>query len=418
MNGNAPSILYVVAERSYLRYVLTRRESRRFVLGSARGDSHVTHVLALWLAAAQAASVAAAQGARLPVALVIAYADGRVVSTILGDRPYRSWTPIFPRAASAPKDAGSLAVNAIEYFAEREQDGVRVEVWLRFGTPHQRRELVSRVLVAPGAPVEVQELRAFGVEPVRLELAPVGPLALSPPLVESHVPSLDVWLDDIITDAPPRYKLMVRNRSWRPVRWFAVETFREKKRATIGRQGDVRSVPIVEPAGTYTFYVPISSVPAGGDVPVTPTPLESIVISSALFDDLSVEGDAALAARQLLIEAGRAEQLRRVFDLWESVVSSEPGPVLSALRKGIAGLPIAPEPAALEHATRLARELVPYQEIEPILQAGMQNVKDLVLDDLRHLDNASFGDASELRSELQSLRASYSDWLTRLITEK
>jgi hypothetical protein len=135
---------------------------------------------------------------------VITYADGRVVSTILGERPYRSWTPMFPQVASSPEN-GDLPLEALEYVAAREENGVRVAISLRFGRPHQQQRPVTEVLVTPGTEVTVAELERFGVEPVRLSLAPVGPLALAPPSIESDMPSLDMWLDDVVTDAPPRY---------------------------------------------------------------------------------------------------------------------------------------------------------------------------------------------------------------------
>jgi hypothetical protein len=158
----------------------------------------------------------------------------------------------------------------------------------------------------------------------------------------------------------------------------------------------------------------VNTVAAAGDVPVSPISLDRIVISSILFDDLSVEGDAAVGAQQHVLEIGRLVQLRRVLGLWQSGLPRNVQRSIAVLRERVALLAIAAEPEALQSARRLAGAYLADADIEPILRVGLQNVKDLGMDDLRKLDADSAEGSEPGVDRLRALHASYTEWLTRL----
>jgi hypothetical protein len=377
-------------------------------------------VVAAALCVASSIALGAGQspgGDVLPVALVITYADGRTVSTVMGTRTARSWTPMFPRVPGWRPPRNSLPVAAINYVSTREADDVRVVVSVRFGQPHQREEQVAEVLVRSGAPVHVEALTRFGIEPIRLSLAPVGALALHPPVVENRTTGLTIDGVELVAEVPPRYRVTVRNRSSKGARSYAMATFRLGRPALSGRQADPRARLIVGPGATHSFDIPLSGA-AGAvavDGPVSPEPLDTIALTSVLWDDGTSEGDAKPAVQARIGDLGRLAQLRRVIAALERAeVSAARNPETSTreLRREIEALPIEPN---AEMSAQL-RELVSgapgddYQG-DAILRVGMQRIKDLVLEDLATLDGDGKG---TLTQWLARTLAEYREWRARL----
>ncbi len=321
----------------------------------------------------------------LPVALVIEYADGRRTSTILGARTHRSWTPLFPRIAGWHPAEGGEPVAAIQYVAAREGETVRVKVGVLFGRPHRRELDVAELLVVHGRTVPVEELRQFGVEPVRLSLAPVGPLALFPPNVETATDGLDVTVD-LITEAPPRYRVAVRNRTGRAVAGFGVESSRRGRPALTTRKGDPFGAAIVPPGETYTFDLTNSGALLDGPAIVSPEPFDTIAITFVLWEDGTHEGDARTARERLDVEAARRAQLVRIVGLLDTVRAAAP-------ERRLAGL------AALRR--ELARD--PY---DTMVRA--------VADDVRRLRKAADASDENFRSLVEEMRARYTLAVERL----
>ena len=368
--------------------------------------------------AATSVATEARQATGTPTALVIAYADGRVTSTIIGTRPARAWTPMFPRIASWRPPRQTLPATAIQYVSTREDDAVRVVVSVLLGEPHQKEEKVAEVLVQPGAPVRVEGLTRFGIQPVELSLSPVGALAIHPPVVESKATGLTIDGVELVPEAPPRYRITVRNRSSKAARSFFVAAFRQNRPALSTRQADPRARAIVPPGDTHTFDLALSGVAGAADRPVSAEPLDAIELQSVVWEDGTSDGEPKPAAEARLMDLGRLAQLRRLVAILEEAggrATADRAAFIGTLRRAIADLPI--EATADVRARAVAAvpgQTVDDRRAEAIVRVGMQRIKDLALQDLAALEKEHGLTQQAMTEWLARTLSEYREWSARL----
>jgi len=355
----------------------------------------------------------------LPVALVITYADGRAVSTVIGSRPHRSWTPMFPRIASWQPPPGSLSPNAIQYASSRDGDDVRVKVSVLFGQPHQKEVQVDELVVRAGEPVRVTALRRFGIEPVRLSLSPVGSLALNPPVIANRTAGLTIEDVAPIAAAPPRYRITVMNRSAVPAAAFQIESFRGGRSSLSKREADPRAMPIVQPGDRYTLDLPISGAPVRDEQPISTDSLDTIVLTSVVWSDGTTEGEPRSAAQVLLSNVGRRAQLTQVIALLERAAvqaQRDSSAALGTFRHRVQTLSIDSNlhGQAAAVLNRLPAGVVSPPDFDAILRSGMQRVKDLVKQDLDAFAATAAGSGESAPRWLARTLADYRAWCARL----
>lgn len=312
-----------------------------------------------------------------PVVLTITYADGRIARHVITAKPTNAWTPLFPRSADWRSPEG-LPVTAINYQHVAESNGVRVRISLFLGTPHQKEIAVANVLVTPDHPMRVTGLEPFGVEPVSLALGAFEPRLLPPPRVENKTAALHIESVEMSADARPGYHIQVRNYSAKPVMTFAVETFRGDRPALSGRRGERDGSPVVPPGGTYTFFLG------------TENPLDVLTISGLMFEDGSVEGDAAGVAPTRLIYLGRRVQLDEVVRIYGEAAKTpvaEPAAAIATLAARVEALSVLTDPRTRSFGVSLLPPNGPVmssQALDGAISAAMLDVRKGVLSDLEN----------------------------------
>jgi hypothetical protein len=329
-----------------------------------------------------------------PRSLVISYSDGRVTTRVLTPRA-GMWTGSFPRRGKPTADDGlPLTALKIDHVVERD---VIVTVSLMYGTPHQRTIQVATVKLAGPDPVVVNELSAFGVDPITLALDVLPPAAFVQPTVGSASPLLDVSVDLLERDAPV-YKITFRNRSSRAIMAVGFRMYRGGKEVGSGRRKTNRTTPVIEADGELSFTIQASGLTMMG--------FDRLEATGVLWADGTVEGDQELKRAEQALTAGYAQQLGRVLGVLGERTNpdgSAPPPVtIGEIRKGIEALPIEPEPAAgvASHASSI--------------KIGCQQVKEAVLQDLTdYMKSAGAGAQSPARLWLEDARVRYSAWLAR-----
>ena len=95
------------------------------------------------------------------------------------------WTPRFPRIAGADTSRNGLSLYALDVAHVVEGPDVVFTVSLFYGNGMQQRVRVADVRATPEQPVRVEQLRAYGVEPVTLSLMVVPPTLAYPTAVIS-----------------------------------------------------------------------------------------------------------------------------------------------------------------------------------------------------------------------------------------
>jgi hypothetical protein len=321
-----------------------------------------------------------------PVVLITSYSDGRSTPRVVSARPTTAWTPLFPKTQAWRSPEG-LTVSAIHYRCVLTAEGVRVDVSVFLGEPHQKELPVAKVTVTADQPVVIDELRNYGVAPVTLSTRGLDPTTLYPPQFENKTAALQIMDVDVTSDGAPAYRITVRNVSSRPVMTFHVESYQGGIRNLSGRQGLRDGTPAVHPGGTYTFRFPASS--RGPRSPSwTPSSHDLVVITGLLFEDGDIEGDPAGVWLAPLIYMGRRAQLAKVLELFSAAEKSSAAPSskVRVLSTSIEALPVLAD-AALRH---LSAALVPSsgsfvdpRAVEGALSAALLEVRSGVLSDLR-----------------------------------
>ena len=262
---------------------------------------------------------AAPDPAPATVALVEAWADGRVTYELTGPRRASMWTPRFPRVDGYQPPAGVRPVHAVQLARELVGDAIKVEVSVLLGSAEPPGVPVATVLVRPGSRVVVDQLTRFGVQPLTLSMIDVAPLTPFLPTVVSVSPDVEVANVDV-RDAPyPGYAITLRNLGSQPVSNVHVQLYRGEQKAlsALKRTDDGR--PLMPPGATYTFVMNVTADVAP-DVAMpgtwTPRPLDVIEFDSVRWADGTHHGTPEFPQLGPLVEAraGRTLQLRRIVD--------------------------------------------------------------------------------------------------------
>lgn len=317
-----------------------------------------------------------------PLILQVTYSDGRTVPHTVGPGLNSSWTPMFPRIPRWLPQRGALPATAVEYswVRIRESAGVRVQVTVRFGTPHQEERLVANVIVGPDAPVRVTELRNFGIEPVELSLAVQEQGSIVAPAVFAKTTGIEVVSIEPILELVPRYRVTVRN-----VRDVGALSFRHEWYAggslnLSGRQGERSGESVVAPRGTFSFDVriPAHRNMSGGGWQARP--IDAFAITSILWADWTVEGDPESAGQALVLQLARRAQLKRVVQIYRELLQNA-GAVEAIQRRLIARVDALPKVAdagliTIAQSLHPATESLSVAAIDATLAAGLQDVKN------------------------------------------
>jgi hypothetical protein len=321
-----------------------------------------------------------------PVVLITSYSDGRSSPRVVSARPTTAWTPLFPKTQAWRSPEG-LTVSALHYRCVLTAEGVRVDVSVFLGEPHQKELPVAKVTVTADQPVVLDGLRDYGVAPVTLSTRALDPTTLYPPQFENKTAALQIMDVDVTADGEPAYRITVRNVSSKPVMTFHVEAYQGSIRDLSVRQGLRDGTPAVQPGGTYTFPLPASRRSPRSQT-WTPSSHDLVAISGLLFEDGEIEGDPDGVWLAPLTYMGRRAQLARVLELFSAAAKS-PAPAIGqveALSRGIAALPVLADAALRQSSAILvpsSGSFVDPRAVDGALSAALAEVRRGVLDDLR-----------------------------------
>ena len=317
--------------------------------------------------------------------LSIQYSDGRV-STGPVRRTGGMWTDNFPRIAGASTSRNGVPLTTLDVKHVIDGSNVVVTVTLYYGGPGQHGVTVATVRLPQDAPVRVDELRNYGVEPITLSLVALAPSTSYAPDVISASGQLTARAEAIGANVSA-YRVVVTNRSSQPLMWLQFKAYRANRLAILGRPKGKRNLPLIQPNAEYTFE--ITNNTAGleaADGSETWQPLDRIELTSMMWQDGVVEGDAATAADQHRIDLRRAAQLESLLAL----LRRAPGQPLATLRAEIA------------------------QSMTVDLEA--RRARDSILEELdRFIQSQTASTAPEFRTWLSRTVSEYEQWLARIM---
>jgi hypothetical protein len=245
----------------------------------------------------------------------IRYADGKIST-----RPLRPtggmWTPYFPQISGADTARDGVPLKSLDVRHVVDGNDVIATVSLVYGSfAGNNRVKVATVRVAPDRPVEVNELKSFGVEPITISLVSIPATYVFAPRGISVSAYVDVQAAPIGPNAAA-YRVTITNRAPFPLMWFRFEAHRSEGSPISGVKRANRDFPLVMPNGEYTFELPSGTMgPSSGDDPGAWQPVDRVEVTSLMWQDGAVEGDKETAAQKSGWDRQRSNYLRAVLKI-------------------------------------------------------------------------------------------------------
>jgi len=165
----------------------------------------------------------------------------------------------------------------------------------------------------------INDLRVYGVEPFRIKLLNTVPPLPPSPTFENLTHTIDVASIRSENQPAPAYVITFRNASNKYLLALRVDTKVDGKLVTTGLFQLEDGRPIIEPGGTAEHRVQVMKAQksaAGGYEPGTAA-ANTVVIRSAVFADLSFEGDVETACHVESMIIGRRVWLKQVLPFLE-----------------------------------------------------------------------------------------------------
>jgi hypothetical protein len=317
--------------------------------------------------------------------LTIQYADG-AVSTGPLRRSGGMWTPTFPRIAGASTSRDGIPLTTLDVKHVIDGAHVVVTVSLFYGGPGQHGVKVATVRLLPDTPVSVNELRAYGVEPITLSVVPIPASPAYAPEVVSVSSQLLARAEAVGANVSA-YRVLVTNRSPLPLMWVQFKAYRGNRLSILGRPRGKRNQPLVLPNAEYSFEVTVSTAGVeSADGSESWQPIDRIELTSLMWQDGVVEGDPASAAEQHAVDMRRASQI---------------GALLALLR------------GARERSTASLRE-----QIARGMSSDLETRRgrDALLEDLdTFARRGTAPDAADFKAWQARTIAEYEQWLSRIV---
>jgi hypothetical protein len=226
------------------------------------------------------------------------------------------WVTRFGRVSDIKAAGPPIGAVKLESQFNGETADVRVTL-LRGEKGFDQEDLVSIYHIGLGEQRTLKELRAYGVEPFRIKLLnPLPPLP-SPPSFENRTKTIDVASVRSENIPRPAYVITFRNGSDKQLLALRLDSLRDGKPGVTTTFRTEDGKPIIEPGGTGERWFPVMITQAnntGGYEPGTAL-TNTIIIRTAVFADLTFEGDVQPACEVEAMLRGERVWLKHVLPL-------------------------------------------------------------------------------------------------------
>src|SRR5262245_21805713 len=259
------------------------------------------------------------------LALEVTYYQGRppTYQPVIGhdSKPTATWYGFFRRVPSWTPPPGSLPVSAVNIRTRLEGDAVRIAVSVFLGERFNEEEKpVSTHLIHENEKITISELTRFGVEPFEVKVLRVTHSLTIYPRVTSQAGSIAVVGIEPKNSTLPSYKVSLQNLYGQSVMALGVEVLVNGQKRLISMPQGKEGKPLIAPGAVYELSASGAKdalLTSEGYRPNSPQGQE-IVISAAMFEDNSYQGDAKTAANFRAFMIGRKIQVARLLTLMQT----------------------------------------------------------------------------------------------------
>ena len=331
------------------------------------------------------------------------------------------WYARFGLTPAASTRAPADKVRAVDVKTRVLDGRVEIKVGVHVGLRQfDRLDEVATYRAAAGETVTASDLERFGVEPLRMKVLNVNDTLAAPPTIVNKTQSIEAVVSKFEPLPLPRVTVTARNLSSKGVRAVDLCEVIEGREEVTSSMAELNGGVIMGPGGTFDKKLVALTGHANRNE-YTPTAIESIIITSAVFDDYTYEGDAAAAVRTRASDEGVRLQLPRIIALLRAARAARGPATLETVKKfreKLTALDDTPPAETLAAILKAYPELKPADRglAEDSMSVSMHESKRELLDDLRKFE-ADFGRPSagdDFRAWLKSSQGRLEQLLARL----
>ena len=359
--------------------------------------------------------------ARVPQKLVVQVKSFKGEHPAYETVPGSSWFGRFALTPSASTRAASDTVLAVDVKTRMDGGRVELKVGVHVGARNfDRLDEVGTYYAAAGETIVASDLERFGVAPFRLKVLSVNETLSAAPTVVNNTQSIEAVVTKFDASPLPRATLTLRNLS--PKKVIAVElrqVVNDRPRLfsfLMEQEGKV----LMGPGATYDKRIGVTTGQATqGEF--TPQAVESVVVTSAVFDDYMYEGDVHAAARKRAFDEGERLQLPRIVAVLRDARAARGVATTDAIKKfreRLSAISDDAPPKSVEAIMKGYAELKPADRelVETAMSVTMHESRRLLLDDLQRFetDFARAPAENDFAAWLKSKRERFEQWLARL----
>lgn len=338
-----------------------------------------------------------------------------------------SWYSLFGRVPSWQPPAGVLPVKAINVLSRLEGGLVRIEVSVFLGVKHfEKEQAVATYRVSENEQISVDGLTQFGAAPFEIKVVRVNPLSPDPPSIVNKTDSIEVIGVRANNSTLPSYTMTVHNRSSKRVAALVINVMVNgtERLGSMRRRRDGKT--FIEAGATEDILLSGAKTTlktAEGYLPDSP-PNQEILISTAVFEDGSYEGEQEPAARFRGFELGSKLQVPKLIALLEEA-SKSTGPTiwrsLEKLKAQAKALGTAVTEAALLELQGEFPSLGPETKaaLKTSVEVALGGEKFEFLKRIEEFEKAAAqsADQNAFRAWLSDSKEKYQKWLAQLQSE-
>ncbi|HXI24365.1 MAG TPA: hypothetical protein VNG71_10930 [Pyrinomonadaceae bacterium] len=334
------------------------------------------------------------------------------------DKRTWSWWGRFAQVPGWKQPTDWPAASAVNINSELAEDGVRVWVSVYLGEMHEQEKDVASYVLHEREKQTVRELADVGVVPFEIKLVRVNLSAIEPPAFKSNAKSIELVSMRPLLATMPSFEVVVRNVSSKNVLAFRQKIFQSARMQIMGMPQGKEGQALIPPGGTYSFNARIATRATPGADGYTPVvlPDQVIVISTAVFDDGTFEGESDAAIEFVAFQKGRSIQLARAIGLLEKASTSKDSVASSValLRQQVGALPFEVDAAAVQEVR--AKVSVPDgRDVKHLIEVSMKGTRDELLNDVVQFQlHNRRTDSAALVEWLATTKERYQAWLNRL----
>ena len=224
------------------------------------------------------------------------------------------WVTRFIRTPDVKSPGPPIQAVKLESQFNGETADVRVTLY-RGEKDFDQEDLVGTYHLGVGEKRTIKDLRSHGVEPFHIKLLNTVPPLPPSPTFENLTQTIDVASVRVENVPRPAYVVTFRNGSDKQLLALRIDTKRNGKFVSAHLFQIEEGQPIIAPGGTGERYIAVDVAQrsaSGGYEPGTAA-ANTLVIRSAIFTDMSFEGEVEVACQVESMMIGRRVWLKHVL---------------------------------------------------------------------------------------------------------